>query len=68
MRELRNPLAPRGITPTPSDIGRQVVYRAAPDYRAEEGVITSFNYALVFVRYGADATSKGTSQHDLDWL
>ena len=38
-----NSLAPRGITLTGSDIGREVVYRNAPDYEAEEGVIVIFN-------------------------
>ena len=66
--EARHPLAPRGITPTPSDIGRQVVYRAAPFYIAEEGVITSYNDDCIFVRYGNDVNSKATSRRDLDWL
>ena len=61
-------LAPRGINPTQADIGRQVVYRTAPRYDAEEGVITSVNKTIVFVRYGSDVNSKATSRHDLDWL
>ena len=48
--------------------GRRVVYRTAPDYESEEGVITSFNDTAVFVRYGADVNSKPTSREDLDWL
>ena len=62
-----NPLSPRGITPTPSCIGGRVVYRTAPDYKAEEGVITSYNDACIFVRYGNDVNSKATSRRDLDW-
>ena len=73
MREPRNLLAPRGITPIPmtaqtSDIGRQVVYRAAPDFKAEEGVITSYNDDYIFVQYGDEVRSKATSRRDLDWL
>lgn len=69
MTNLIGPLlAPRGIKPTLGDIGRQVVYRAAPDYKAEEGVITFVNAVFVFVQYGIGATSKATSRHDLDWL
>ena len=34
----------------------------------EEGVITSFNPAYVFVRYGADAGSKATLRKDLEWV
>lgn len=30
-------------------------------------MITSFNNYCVFVRYGADKHSKGTSRKDLDW-
>jgi hypothetical protein len=33
-----------------------------------EGVITSFNDHSVFVRYGADKHSKGTSRADLEWV
>ena len=64
----RNPLKPRGINPLPSDIGRKVVYRTAPNYEAEEGVITSLAGPLVFVRYGDAVNSAGTSLRDLDWF
>ena len=67
LRGRLSPLAPRGINPTAGDIGRQVVYRTAPNYEAEEGVITSFNDHYIFVRYGAEANSKATSWEDLDW-
>ena len=60
--------APRGINPIQSDIGRKVVYRTAPNYEAEEGVITSLAGPLVFVRYGASVISQGTSLGDLDWF
>ena len=68
--EARNQLAPRGIISNSGDIGRRVVYRAAPDYKAEEGVITSagIGQGLIFVRYGDDVNSKATSRRDLDWL
>ena len=66
--DARNLLTPRGITTTPNCIGGQVVYRTAPDYDAEEGVITSYNDDCVFVRYGDDVNSKATSRRDLDWL
>ena len=65
---MRNPLAPRGIKPTLDDIGRQVVYRSAPNYEAEEGVITGFNGMVVFVRYGSDVISKATYRQDLHWM
>jgi hypothetical protein len=57
------------IDPTLDDIGRKVVYRARnPKAEPEEGVITSFNETCVFVRYGADVHSKGTSRRDLEWI
>ena len=57
------------IEPTEDDIGRAVVYTGNryPGGKLEEGVITSFNDYLVFVRYGADKGSKGTSRADLEW-
>ena len=56
------------IEPTPEDIGRKVVYRTAPDFKPEEGVITSFNAHYVFVRYGASTTSAATPRHALEWV
>jgi hypothetical protein len=57
------------INPHPGDVGRAVVYRARyPGARPEEGVITSYNEMCVFVRYGADKTSKGTRREDLEWV
>ena len=67
-KNARNPLEPRGINPTQRDVGRNVVYRTAPNYEAEEGVITSFNDQCVFVRYGSAANSQATSREALDWL
>ena len=58
----------RGVNPTSRDLGRKVVYRGAPDYAAEEGVITGFSRDYVFVRYGHDWHGKATSPRDLDWL
>lgn len=61
-------LLPKGIEPTERDIGRAVVYRTAPMFEVEEGVITSFNDHCVFVRYGAKKHSQATSREDLDWV
>ena len=57
------------IEPSEDDIGRSVIYTGNryPGGAIEEGVITSFNNFCVFVRYGADKHSKGTSRADLDW-
>ena len=56
------------IEPTNTDIGRKVVYRAAPDIAPEEGVITSINDRGVFVRYGHTGTSQLTRREDLEWM
>lgn len=56
------------IEPTEKDIGRKVVYRAAPFMQPEEGVITSFNKEFVFVRYGTDTTSAATPRKQLEWV
>jgi hypothetical protein len=57
------------IEPTEDDIGRAVVFTGNryPGGKLEEGVITSFNNYVVFVRYGTDKGSKGTSRADLEW-
>lgn len=67
MSKERNALEPRGIDPSDLDIGRSVVYRTAPDYEPEQGVITSFNGSGVFVRYQGKMHSQCTSRCDLDW-
>lgn len=49
-------------------IGNKVVYRAAHvpvGSPGEEGVVTSVNSSMVFVRYGADAQSKATYPGDI---
>ena len=56
------------IEPGLADIGRKVVYRDWSGHVVEDGVITSFNNACVFVRYGSDVHSKGTRREDLEWL
>jgi hypothetical protein len=56
------------INPTERDIGRKVIYRDRSGAVVEEGVITSFHAEHVFVRYGADSTSKGTRRQDLEWV
>ena len=55
------------INPTQDDIGRKVIYTGNYGGPLEEGVITSFNEAAVFVRYGADYGAKATSHCDLKW-
>ena len=50
----------------PEDIGRMVIYNPMPAH-LEEGVITSFNEHVVFVRYGSSYGSKATSYEDLRW-
>lgn len=61
--------APKGIVAGETDIGRKVVYRSAPQYAPEEGVITSIGrIGNVFVRYGAGCTSQSTDMSDLDWM
>ena len=59
------------INPTESDIGQKVVYTPFTGCRPEdreEGVITSFNDLCVFVRYGAEYTSKCTNREDLEYV
>jgi hypothetical protein len=56
------------ITVTDRDVGRKVVYRDKSGHVVEEGVITSYNDCVIFVRYGADAHSKGTRRADLEWI
>lgn len=61
--------APKGIQATEKDIGRAVVYRAAPEYLPEQGIITSIGrIGNVFVRYGLGGTSASTDMRDLDWV
>lgn len=55
------------IDPTATDIGRLVVYRDRSGHVVEQGVITSFNAACVFVWYGAHTGSQGTRREDLEW-
>lgn len=54
------------IQPKQSDIGRKVIYQGGAG-EPEEGIITSFNDAFVFVRYGAKYNSEATSRKDLHW-
>jgi hypothetical protein len=51
-----------------ADLGCGVVYRPHRGAQAEDGVITSFNHLVVFVRYRGDTTSKATVPVDLEWL
>lgn len=57
------------IAPTQADIGRAVVYHPWPDLPREEGIVTGFNAAWVFVRYGnSKIGSKATAPCDLEWV
>ena len=58
------------IDPALKDIGRKVFYTGNryPGGKIQEGVITGFNSLVVFVRYGTDSLSKGTSREDLEWI
>ena len=56
------------IDPKQEDIGRGVVYTRVTPH--EDGVITSFNENLVFVRYAKQhpsASGQGTRRQDLEW-
>lgn len=53
------------IRPKQSDIGRQVVYQGGHPDDKDEGVITSFNNAFVFVRYRGKIHSQATNPRDL---
>lgn len=59
-------IEPNGIEPTPSDVGRAVIYRGHAG-EVEHGVITSFNDHYVFVRYRQGCTSQATRRDQLDW-
>lgn len=65
------------INPTEADIGRGVIYRCAPAFEAEPGVITSLGreaddprLRTIFVRYATQhptAPGQGTYAGDLEW-
>lgn len=65
------------IEPTETDVGRGVIYRAAPAFVAEPGVITSLGAPTIdprrrtiFVRYATQhptAGGQGTNAEDLEW-
>ena len=47
--------------------GDRVVYRTAPDFKPEEGAVTSVNEKVVFVCYGLPgSTSQATDPYDLE--
>ena len=59
------------ITPTPSDIGRKVIYRERGTHagrKVEEGVLTSYSALVAFVRYGTGTTSAATNPQYLEWM
>ena len=56
------------ITTASAAIGRTVVYLPSRRFGPlESGVITSTNDTFVFVRYGANQTSKATRPEDLEF-
>lgn len=60
------------IEPSQEDIGRKVIYKPhhATDLSCppcEEGIITSFNESVVFVRYRG-TTSAATNRDQLHWV
>ncbi len=57
------------INPTPSDIGRRVIYRDRCGYvAAEEGVILWVYEAHVWVLYEGGAAPVATGRRDLEWV
>jgi hypothetical protein len=54
-------------TLTDADAGRCVVYVPLVG-RREQGTVTSWNWHVVFVRYGLGSTSTATDPRDLMWL
>lgn len=57
------------MTPEQATIGRSVVYRAHPEARPEDGVITSVHavgQGIVHVLYDGDGTAKATRLVDLE--
>ena len=54
------------IKPTKNDIGRFVIYQPRPG-EEEFGAITSFNDAVVFVRFNDEIQSRAVYRKDLFW-
>lgn len=52
----------------PEDVGRLVVYRTAPQFKPEQGRITSWNSKYIFVDYTNVGRGNATSPIDLDFL
>jgi hypothetical protein len=56
------------IDPTDTDIGRKVLYRGWGG-EIEEGVLTSFNAAYVFVRFGTSTTPQACDNDErIEWV
>jgi hypothetical protein len=49
----------------PPELNKSVIYSPPGRYFKEEGIITGFNEAVVFVRYRGDLHSKATRYEDL---
>ena len=56
------------IAPSPADIGRTVAYRDSSEAVPEVGIITSFDWFFVFVRYGGEPHSRATKASHLEWV
>ncbi len=52
----------------PEDVGRLVVYRTAPEFKPEQGRITSFNEKYIFVDYTNVGRGNATRPEDLNFV
>lgn len=52
----------------PEDVGRLVVYRTAPDFKPQQGRITSWNSKWIFVDYTNVSRGNATSPKDLEFV
>lgn len=56
------------IDPTEQDIGRKVIYRGWGG-EIEEGVLTSYNSAYIFVRFGTNLTPQACDNDErIEWV
>ncbi len=49
------------------DVGRAVIYRSPGGDKIEEGYISSWNYAFIFVWYGPSPQAAATDPKYLEW-
>ena len=52
---------------TSQDVGRAVVYRSPSSDKIEDGSISSWNAAFIFVQYGHAPTAAATDPTFLEW-